>query len=178
MRQKACITRLSAFPTVNTNPAISKILSILDMCYLYIHNRDISILEYKNVVIELLIKQNIWCDMKFNEQLRQLRESKNLTQEQMAARVGIAKTTFIGYEKGEREPRLSELKKMAHVLGMTIGQICMETDSRSIDESLILLFEAVQEFNTEEKQTFSNLVEALVTKHHADKARELNIKKG
>lgn len=126
------------------------------------------------MVIESLIKQHSWCDMKFNEHLRLLRESNNLTQEQMAIRVGIAKTTYIGYEKGEREPRLSELKKMANVLGMTIGQLCMESDSRTVDENMVLLFEAVKEFNEEEKGTFSNLVEAMVTKHHADKARELH----
>ena len=112
--------------------------------------------------------------MKFNEHLRLLRESNNLTQEQMAIRVGIAKTTYIGYEKGEREPRLSELKKMANVLGMTIGQLCMESDSRTVDENMVLLFEAVKEFNEEEKGAFSNLVEAMVTKDHADKARELH----
>lgn len=126
--------------------------------------------------IELLKKQLDWCHMEFHEQIRSLREAKNLTQEQAANLIGIAKTTYIGYEKGEREPRLGELKKMAQVFGMTISQLCMETDSRNVDEGLVLMFEAVRGFTDEEMKTFSNLVEALVTKHHADKARSLTVK--
>lgn len=124
--------------------------------------------------IELLKIQTHWCNMEFHEQLRNLREDKNLTQEQFANLIGIAKTTYIGYEKGEREPRLSELKKMAQLLGITVSQLCMETDSHNVEEGLVLMFEAVKQFNAEELKTFSNLVEAMVTRHHAEKARSLS----
>lgn len=126
--------------------------------------------------IELLKNQFDWCNMEFHEQLKRLREAKNMTQEQLAGLLGIAKNTYIGYEKGEREPRLSELKKMGSVFGMTLSQLCMEADSRNVDEGLVLMFDAVKGFKPEEKAVFSSLVEAMVIRHHADKAKELSPK--
>jgi len=128
------------------------------------------------VDIEFIKSQTDWCDMQFHEHLKQLREIKKLTQEQFAGLIGIAKTTYIGYEKGDREPRLSELKKMAEVLGMTISQLCMETDSRNVEEGLVLMFQAVKQFNDDERGTFNNIVEALVIKHHANRAKTLSPK--
>lgn len=124
--------------------------------------------------IKLLKKQIDWCHMKFHEHLRQLREVKNLTQADISEQIGIAKTTYIGYEKGNREPRLSELKKMAEVFGISISQLCMETDTTSVEDSLVLQFQAVKRFNAEELKTFKTLVEAMVLKHHANAARSLS----
>lgn len=123
--------------------------------------------------IELLKLQTDWCHMDFHEHLKQLREAKKLTQEQVARMLGIAKTTYIGYEKGEREPRLGELKKMAGIFGMTLSQLCMETDSRNVDESLVLLFEAVRQFDEAELKTFTDVVESMLIRHHANAAKSL-----
>jgi transcriptional regulator with XRE-family HTH domain len=126
--------------------------------------------------LESLKKQIDWCHMEFFEQLKELRESKGLTQTQVADTLGIAKNTYIGYEKGEREPRLSELKKLAHMFGMTLSELCMEADSRNIDQRLALHFEAVKQFNEEEMQAFNTLVESMVIRHHAKKAQEITSK--
>lgn len=123
--------------------------------------------------IELLKNQFDWCHMDFHEHLRQLREAKKLTQEQVAGLLGIAKTTYIGYEKGDREPRLSELRKMASVFNMTLSQLCMEADSRNVDEGLVLTFEAVKQFDAKELAVFNNVVEAMVIRHHAQAATKL-----
>lgn len=64
--------------------------------------------------------------MEFHENLKRLREAKGLTQAQVAEAMGSAKNTYIGYEKGTREPRLSELKKLAEVLGVDLGKLCLE----------------------------------------------------
>lgn len=123
--------------------------------------------------IELLKMQTDWCHMDFHEHLKQLREAKKLTQEQVANLLGIAKTTYIGYEKGDREPRLNELKKMAGVFNMTLSQLCMETDSRNVDEGLVLLFEAVKRFDKDELKTFTDVVESMLIRHHANAAKQL-----
>jgi transcriptional regulator with XRE-family HTH domain len=64
--------------------------------------------------------------MEFHDNLKRLREAKGLTQAQVAEAMGSAKNTYIGYEKGTREPRLSELKKLADVLGVDLGKLCLE----------------------------------------------------
>lgn len=124
--------------------------------------------------IESLKFQSDWCDMQFHEHLKTLRQDKGLTQTQVADEVGIAKNTYVGYENGSREPRLSELKKMAVLFGMSLSQLCMETDARSVDDSLVLRFQAVKQFSPEEMEAFNTLVEAMVIRHHANKARTLS----
>ena len=48
--------------------------------------------------------------MTFGEKLRESRKRKGYTQEQTAAMLGVAKSTYTGYEKGVREPdRLIEI---------------------------------------------------------------------
>jgi transcriptional regulator with XRE-family HTH domain len=112
-----------------------------------------------------------WCIMEFKDHLKVLREHKNLTQEELAKAVGIAKNTYIGYEKGEREPRLTELKKLSRILGVTLGQLCLDVETRTVNDNLIMLFEEVQDFTEEEINTFIEVTEALVIKHHSEKIR-------
>ena len=126
--------------------------------------------------IELLKMQNDWCHMNFHEQIKRLRLAKNFSQAEISDALGIAKNTYIGYEKGNREPTLSVIKKMAELFGMTLSELCMEADTRSVDESLVLLFAAVKQFDEKEMATFTDLVEAMVIKHHANKAKELSAK--
>ncbi|MEH6473866.1 MAG: helix-turn-helix transcriptional regulator [Halopseudomonas sp.] len=123
--------------------------------------------------IELLQKQTDWCDMQFHEHLKTLRQAKGLTQTQAADEIEIAKNTYVGYENGSREPRLSELKKLSSLFGMTLSELCMETDSRSVDDELVLRFQAVRQFSADELTAFNTLVEAMVIRHHANKARSL-----
>ena len=57
--------------------------------------------------------------MEFGERLRMFREKAGLTQEELAERVGVAKSTITGYEKGNRSPDIPKIKKLAWALGIT-----------------------------------------------------------
>ena len=54
--------------------------------------------------------------MTFQERLKEARLEKGLTQDQLAGLIGIAKSTYNGYEKGNREPDFFKLKKLIEVL--------------------------------------------------------------
>lgn len=56
--------------------------------------------------------------MSFGDRLRDARIAKGMTQEQLAAQIGVAKSTLTGYEKGNREPDLYKIKKIINVLGV------------------------------------------------------------
>ena len=49
---------------------------------------------------------------KFNENLREARLRKKLTQQQVADRLGIAKSTYCQYETGASEPNVLRLKAL------------------------------------------------------------------
>lgn len=55
--------------------------------------------------------------------LKQLRESKNLTQDYLAKELGVGRTTVAMWEAGESMPRASLLPKIAEILGCTIDTL-------------------------------------------------------
>lgn len=54
--------------------------------------------------------------MQFCERLTQARKERGYTQLQIAEAIGVAKSTYAGYEKGMREPDLFKLKKIISFL--------------------------------------------------------------
>lgn len=64
-----------------------------------------------------------------SQRLRKLRGDATL--EEIASRVGIAKTTLHGYESGRREPDLATLQKLARVYNTSVAYLIGETDDPS-----------------------------------------------
>lgn len=62
--------------------------------------------------------------------LRDLREDKDLTQEECAKIAYIAKNTYIRYEKGERIPTLDVLIKYAEFYNTSIDYIAKITNTK------------------------------------------------
>lgn len=54
--------------------------------------------------------------MAFNDRLKEARISKNLTQEELANKIGVAKSTMNGYEKGVSEPSINTISKIIDIL--------------------------------------------------------------
>lgn len=57
--------------------------------------------------------------MEFNVNLRCARESCGLTQQQVADKMGISKSTYCGYEIGKRQPDVGKIKQLAKILHVT-----------------------------------------------------------
>lgn len=54
--------------------------------------------------------------MAFSDRLKESRTNSNLTQEQLAEKLGIAKSTLSGYESGNREPSIATVAKILDIL--------------------------------------------------------------
>lgn len=50
--------------------------------------------------------------MAFTDRLKEARLKKGYTQEQIAEKIGVAKSTYTGYEKGNREPNVNTIGKL------------------------------------------------------------------
>lgn len=61
--------------------------------------------------------------MKFNERIKLLREEQKLTQQDMASILDISKSTYVKYERGEREPRYGTLVALAQYFDVSIDFI-------------------------------------------------------
>ena len=69
--------------------------------------------------------------MTFGDKLREARKNKGYTHEQIAHLLGIAKSTYTGYEKGVREPDLFKIKRLVEVLDVDSSWLLGVDDSPS-----------------------------------------------
>ena len=59
----------------------------------------------------------------FPQRLCELRERKNMTQQQTADLLGIRKATYQGYEYDKYEPKLDKLLKLAELFDVTLDEL-------------------------------------------------------
>lgn len=55
----------------------------------------------------------------FNENLKDARIQRGLSQKEVAESIGVAKSTYSLYESGSREPNVQTIKKIADVLNIS-----------------------------------------------------------
>lgn len=60
--------------------------------------------------------------------IKELREAKRLTQEQLAEVFGFDRSTVTKWESGDSNPRSKDLPKLARVLGVTIDELLKEAE--------------------------------------------------
>ena len=68
----------------------------------------------------------------FNKRIKKLRGETGLTQEEFSNRLGIARTTYSGYERGTSEPDIATLLKFADYFDVTIDYLVGRTDDRKM----------------------------------------------
>ena len=56
--------------------------------------------------------------MAYTDRMKAARTAAGLTQEQLAARIGVKKPTYNGYEKGNSEPSMGTLVRLLDALGV------------------------------------------------------------
>lgn len=86
------------------------------------------------------------------KKLKQLRQEKNLTQKQIADRIGVAVSAVCSYETGVRYPTYDSLIKLARIFHVTTDYLIGMTENRWID---------VKGLDEEEIALIENLVDKL-----------------
>lgn len=71
--------------------------------------------------------------MAFADRLKEARLIQGLTQEQLAEKVGVAKTTYTGYEKGNREPNVHTIAKLMESLNVDANYLWQDEADFSIE---------------------------------------------
>lgn len=68
--------------------------------------------------------------VKLGDRLRVARTANGLTQEQVAERIGVARTTLVAIERGDRPPRPEELVALAKLYGVGVHSLLRPTAVR------------------------------------------------
>ena len=93
--------------------------------------------------------------MSFGDKLRELRLEQNLTQEELAKKIGVSHKTVSRYEKNETRPRYRKIyDKIAEVLGTTHNYLVTDEESFVLD--------AKEQFGTRGAKQAEQLVNDMV----------------
>lgn len=65
--------------------------------------------------------------MNFGEKLREMRLSLDMTQEELAQKIGVQKQTISRYENSAREPNLKSAKLIANALGVSLEELTRQS---------------------------------------------------
>jgi transcriptional regulator with XRE-family HTH domain len=108
------------------------------------------------------------CIMSLADNIKTIREEKNLKQIEVATHIGVDKSAYSKIEKGSRALTVEELQKMAGLFNMTADQI-LNYDGKIPkevvieDKSTAEQMRLIQQLDEEDKQTIFRLIEKMLT---------------
>lgn len=106
--------------------------------------------------------------MSLADNIKNIREEKNLKQIEVATHIGVDKSAYSKIEKGSRALTVEELQKMAQLFNMTTDQI-LNYDGKIPkevvieDKTTVEQMRLIQQLDEEDKQTILRLIEKMLT---------------
>ena len=91
----------------------------------------------------------------FSQRLKQLRNSRNLTQAQVAERIGVTPSMVSSYETDIRLPSYEVLIRIANLFGVTVDYLLCRENKRFVD---------ISDLSNEEAAIVCGMVELLRNK--------------
>lgn len=105
--------------------------------------------------------------MHFPARLIQLRKASAFTQQDLAESASIHVNQIRRYEAGTAQPTLDALTRLAKALRVSLDELVFEEGERGPSDALRLQFEALQQFDDDERATAQAVLEGLILKHQA-----------
>lgn len=101
--------------------------------------------------------------------IKEIRSKKGLLQKEVAAAAGLHPANYNKMEKGEREPSIDALDKIAKLFDMTIDQIIhyegdVPQDVTIEDKSVLERMKLIDQLEEEDKQAVFRIIDGMLTK--------------
>jgi transcriptional regulator with XRE-family HTH domain len=109
--------------------------------------------------------------MLLGNKIKKLRQEKNLTQVELAERVGIHQKQISSYERGVNTPSTDVLIKLAEAFNVTLDYLAFDAGGRVAtllniqDRELLRRFEAIDQLSENEKNLAKEMLDLLILKH-------------
>lgn len=105
--------------------------------------------------------------MHFPARLIQLRKAADLTQQELAENAALHVNQIRRYEAGTAQPTLEALIRLVKALHVSLDNLVFIEGERGPDDALRLQFEALQQFDDDDRETAQAVLEGLILKHQA-----------
>jgi transcriptional regulator with XRE-family HTH domain len=105
--------------------------------------------------------------MGFPERLTKIRREKNLSVPDLARLSSIHAVQIRRYEKGESQPTLDALRKLAVALNVAGDMLLFDESERQPPENLLLQFNALSQLSPEDQKSIRTLIDGLLMRHQA-----------
>lgn len=109
----------------------------------------------------------------FPERLRKLRTQSELSQQELADKVGLHYNQISRYEQGSSQPSADKVNKLAAVLGVS-GDYLLNGEMKNAaradfeDEDLMRMFQAVQKLPDQDKFVVKRVVACVLGQHRLE----------
>ena len=117
--------------------------------------------------------------MEFSERLKELRKKANLTQVEVAKKLGISQPAYASWERGVKKPTQDNLVKIVQVLNASVDYLVGNSEEKSDElDNIELLFRMNSKGLTEEEKKIfkKELIEFMEERKKAFEYREENRK--
>ena len=98
--------------------------------------------------------------MKFGDNLRQIRKSKKISQEQLAEKVNVTRQSVSKWENGESYPEMNNILELCKIFNCKLNDLVHTdmTDISSLDEEIVMNVVKFNEKKQKEVKTLSNVI--------------------
>ena len=113
----------------------------------------------------------IWLSpMEFVKRLVKLRKDRGFTQQSLADAISLHVNQIKRYEAGTAQPTLETLVRLAKELHTSIDDLVFSEEERGPCNDFRMQFEALSQFDEEERKIAKEVLESLILKHNAKRA--------
>lgn len=118
--------------------------------------------------------------MNLSDNIKTIREQKNLKQIEVATHIGVDKSAYSKIEKGLRALTVDELQKMAQLFNMTADQVInydgnIPKEVVIEDKTAVEQMRLIQQLDEEDKQTIFRLIEKMLTNKKFKEFFQINV---
>lgn len=109
----------------------------------------------------------------FAARLKELRKQKDLTQKELALRIGANYQQLNKYECGLHTPPLDKLVSLAEALDTTVDYLLTGDPEQNVslhNTQLLERFKALESFNPQDQEMVITLIDAMIVKQRVESA--------
>ena len=111
--------------------------------------------------------------MNISERIKELRKVKQLSQQEIADKIGIDRAQYSRVETGKTEPTITSLQKIAQALEVDIADFFKNDESYNInsyDKTMIEKIRLIEELDEPQKQSLYTIIDTAISQKRMKEA--------